>query len=526
MRMITTVASAAAIAFTLACPAAAQLPDTAELRLPPRAASPAVQTGPLLDIPIDRTEYRLGPGDVLELSVFGSVNEHYSLAVTPEGSAVVPQIGVARVLGMHLDQAEAVLRAMVGRLYRNVDVRLTLSRVRTFRVFVVGDVPEPGTRTATAATRVSEMLPPLRAGGVIPRNILLRRASGDSVRLDLLPFFQGGDLRANPALQEGDALVVPVVDETVQVVGRVSYPGKYEYREGETLSELLRLVNSGRGFLSSAADSVWLVRFDPEGRRQELRFSAHDVHHGSGTSLLLRPFDAVFVPELSDFRRQPAAMVVGQVARPGAYPIRPDTTTIRELVAMAGGFTADASLVSATLRRQPVAGVVRRQRLESVPDTLLSRSEQQVLALAEESGGEAFVVVDFVQLFLAGGNALDQVVQDGDVITVPRHRNEVIVQGAVLRPGIVPYVSGIDYREYIRRAGGLSRGADPRRATVIRAGHGNLVLAQDVHYLQPGDQLVIPFRARRTLEERLDSISSVVGLISSTILTFALIRQM
>jgi polysaccharide biosynthesis/export protein len=500
---------------------AAQAADTASAA---RARPSAPQfEGPLLDVPVDRREYRLGAGDGLELGIYGSLNDHYSVVVTPEGSVVVPDIGVARVLGLNVDEAEAVLRAMVARLYRNVDVRLTLSRVRTFRVFVVGNVAQPGTRTANAATRVSELLPPVRSGGVVPRNIVLRRATGDSVRLDLLPFFQYGDLRANPTLREGDAVVVPVVDATVEVVGRVAYPGTYEFREGETVAELLRAVNAGGAFPSGAADSVWLVRFDATGQREEIRLSVGEVLR---STLRTQPFDAVFVAEMSNFRRQRTATVTGEVARPGVYPIRPDTTSVRDLVAMAGGFTETASLVSATLRRHPSPTAPRRRSVEgAVSDTLLSGREQQVLALMDASHSHTFVVIDFVELFGAGGDALDQRLQDGDFLTVPRHRNEVVVQGAVLRPGIVPYVEGADYRDYVQRAGGLSRSADLGGATIVRTGHGNMVLATDVHYPQPGDHLIVPFRTRRSLGERLASVNAVIGLVSSAILTLAVINQ-
>jgi hypothetical protein len=171
---------ALAIAVLAAVPAAAQQPVPADsVPRRPQTTTPAGERGPLLDAPVSRTEYPLGPGDVVDVAIFGDYNEVFSIPVTPEGSLVVPTIGIARVLGLNLESAEGRVQALVNRYYRNAEVRLALSRVRTFKVFVVGDVPQPGVREASAATRVTEVL-----GGsvnnerVVRRNVTVRRAGG------------------------------------------------------------------------------------------------------------------------------------------------------------------------------------------------------------------------------------------------------------------------------------------------------------------------------------------------------------
>jgi protein involved in polysaccharide export with SLBB domain len=135
-----------ALALGAAAPAAAQEPaaaDTARPAPPPPAPSVSVgAAGPLLDAPVSRRDYRLGPGDGVDVAVFGDFNQVYSLTVSPEGSLLVPSLGIARVLGLSLDEAEQQVRVLVGRYYRNADVRLALARVRTFKVFVLGDVAQ------------------------------------------------------------------------------------------------------------------------------------------------------------------------------------------------------------------------------------------------------------------------------------------------------------------------------------------------------------------------------------------------
>lgn len=485
-------------------------------------------TAPLLDAPVSRTAYLLGPGDVLDVAVFGDVSFLRTLSVTPEGTLVIPNIGVARVAGVNLNQAQDRVRDLVYRYYRNIDVTLTLSQVRTFKVFVVGDVPAPGVRAASAATRVSEVVAGAGRNGVVRRNILLRRASGDSVRVDLLRFLQTGDLSANPTLREGDAVVVPTVDQRVEVFGRVGAPGIYEFRRGESLAELLGIVYGAGGFPANAADTVRLTRFVTADQREYHTFSRAEATGARGRAFQLQPFDAVYVAELSNYKEQKTAIIQGQVLRPGVYPIRPDTTTVRELVAMAGGFTPEASLTTATLRRPSQdtararstvdAGEARRDELEGVPAELLRQEERQI-AQIRGRGDETNVVVDFVRLFSGGVDAYDQALRSGDVLTVPRRTSGVIVLGAVAQPGIVGYEPDRGVGHYVSLAGGYSRRADRNDAVVLKAKLGTRVDAREVSTLEPGDQIIVPFRQRRTFLETVQTTQGIVATVTGFVLT-------
>jgi protein involved in polysaccharide export with SLBB domain len=513
--------AAALVAALLAgAPAAAQQTDSD----PGQPRRPAAAQPVLLDAPVSRTEYRLGPGDELTLSITGNVNRVWTVGVTPDGSAVVPELGVVRVLGLNLDQAQARVRDLVTRFYQGVSVNLALSAARRFKVFVVGNVPEPGYQVASPATRVSEVVPAQAAAGVLRRNAVVRRRGGDSLVADLVRFRQLGELEANPSLLEGDVVVVPAADALVQVFGRVHFPGTYEHREGESLADLLSVANGPGGFPASAADTIRVTRFVSAQEREFRVLSRQQALGAEGRAFTVRPGDAVFVPELANFRVQQTASVTGQVVRPGVYPIRPDTTTVRELVAMAGGFTAEASLAGATLRRQAVAAPSRSlQQLQAIPPELLSDAERRVLQ-ARAQGDPDVVVIDFQRLFGEGGSALDQPLENGDVLNVPERRSGVGVVGAVAQPGIVTHAPGRGLEEYVRLAGGYSRRADRRGVTVLRARLGTEADARDVSRLEPGDQIVVPFRRRRDSLQTLQTVQAVVGSVSSLIFAYLALR--
>jgi protein involved in polysaccharide export with SLBB domain len=169
---------------------------------------------------------------------------------------------------------------------------------------------------------------------------------------------------------------------------------------------------------------------------------------------------------------------------------------------------------------------MRPPQMNMVSDSALTPEERQVRAITRADSGQAFVVIDFEQLFLNGADAFNQKLQDGDQLTIPRRRNEVTVLGAVLRPGIVEYRQGLSYEEYVRMAGGYSRSADRGGVAIVRAGLGNQVQARDVWYPQAGDQVVVPFAPRRSLLERLRTINTFVTAVASTVLTVVFIARL
>ncbi|HEY0777573.1 MAG TPA: SLBB domain-containing protein [Gemmatirosa sp.] len=490
----------------------------------------SLPTGPLLDAPVSRTQYRVGPGDVLDVALLGDLTRVFAVGVAPEGTVLIPGVGLTRVLGLNIDDAERRIRDLVLRYYRNVEVRVSLAQVRSFKVFVVGDVAAPGVRNANAATRVSEVLPDAPTDGSIRhRNVILRRSSGDSLSIDLLRFRQTGDLSANPMLREGDAIIVPIIDRTIQVYGRVAFPGTYEYRRGETLRQLLAVANGAGPFPADAADTVRVARFTGAEQREFRVFSRVQAGGPEGDRLVLEPSDAIFVPSVANYKVQKTAAITGQVLRPGTYPIRPETTTVRELVALAGGFTADASLGDASLRRVPPASELQGARqLASVPQDLLTSEERRVLQ-ARSQADPTRVVIDFQALFSGGRDALDQPLEAGDSLTVPVRRTGVTVVGAVTNPGIVPYAPGQGINYYVDLAGGYARRADRGGSTLLRArlgGRADATDARDIRNVNPGDQIVVPFRERSRLLQDFQTAAAIVGTVTGTLFSLYTIRQL
>jgi len=480
----------------------------------------------LLDRPINRAEYRVGPGDVIDVAIIGDLNRIFSVTVGPEGNVLIPTLGLARVLGLSLDQTEARIRELVFRLYRNVDVKVSLAQVRSFKIFLVGDVPNPGVRTATAVTRVSEVVTLTNATGVRRRTVLLRRGDGDTIPVDIVRFVQTGDVTANPMLREGDALVVPSVDALVSLYGAVRYPGAYEYRAGETLAALLDVANGGGAFLTAASDSIRVTRFTGRESRTFFTLSRDEATGAAGRAFVLQPFDAIYLSSVANYKVERNATVTGQVLRPGTYAIRPDTTTLRELVALAGGLAPEASLTDATLRRETGGAVMAlgARALSAIPPELLSSEERRIQA-ARGQGDPQQVVIDLRKLLVEGDRSADVRLRSGDLLHVPTDRGGVIVLGAVANPGLLEYRASRTLSDYVELAGGYGKLADKGAVTVLKARSQNRTAADDRLPIERGDQIVVPFEEKRTFFERLQLVQSLVATVSGIVLTiFALKR--
>ncbi|MFN2383334.1 MAG: SLBB domain-containing protein, partial [Gemmatimonadota bacterium] len=273
---------------------------------------------------------------------------------------------------------------------------------------------------------------------------------------------------------------------------------------------------------SDAHDTIRLSRFVTTDQREFYTFARDEAVGPLGESFLLQPFDAVYVPNVTNFMRQKTAGISGQVQREGIYPIRPDTTTVRDLVEMAGGFRPDASLATAILERRPEdleAGLAQLETLEAVAPELLTDDEKRMLEV-RRLGGETNVVVNFEKLFLEGQDVYNLTLETGDKLRIPRRREEVTVLGAVKMPGIVGFDSdqSIDY--FVDMAGGYTNQADRSDVRVLK-GNARVQLERgELDAVEPGDTIVVPFEKKRDLLAFFQSTMGTITGLTGLVLTF------
>ncbi len=247
----------------------------------------------------DESDYTIGPRDVLQINLFNQPELSGPYTVETDGTLSFPLIGRI-VAGRQTVRAfeQALRERLAAGYFRNPRVSVTIAEYRSRRVFLVGEVRQPGAYPLTGVMSVIELL--ALAGGTTPlasgEAVVVRDgpeaagparpADGDGaerVRVDL-EALEDGDLSQNLTLRHGDTVFVPRT-EVVYVFGEVRNPGQYPIRNDTTILQALSLAGGGTEF--AALNRVRVVR-TVGGEQFEFRVQLGD---------LVQPDDIIRVPE-------------------------------------------------------------------------------------------------------------------------------------------------------------------------------------------------------------------------------------
>jgi protein involved in polysaccharide export with SLBB domain len=442
--------------------------------------------------PIDPDVYRVGPGDQLVLFLHGQVTRTIPLEVDPEGRLLLPGAGVMRVSGRTLHEVRTDLLGRLRGQFRNVEVDLRLGRPRTFRVYVAGQVRTPGPVTVNGTYRAGDVLAgDLLLEGASHRRIEVIRADGRREYCDLDLLQKAGDASRNPWLRDGDMVLVPSATEYVFAHGAVARPGRYELGVEDSLRSLLRLA--GDPLPSATLDSLLFVRFNDRLAAESLWVNLEDVY-SRRVNPALRDGSRFYVYFIPRFHLQHEASVLGEVTRPGAYPIVEGRTRLSQLLRSAEGFQPDADLTSIRVhRRSTLAGEKdpELERLLRLSRNELTASEYEVLN-TKLAGLREDYRVDWNRL--QRDSDLDLLMRDDDIVRVERLVMSIRVDGQVRRPGIINFVPGAGVESYVGAAGGFTNRAWRGKVRVIRAVTGQTLPARNVGALDSGDFIWVPER--------------------------------
>ena len=220
------------------------------------------------EVPIP-SDYRIGPGDLVEIQLFGQRNDSFSLGISRDGMLRFPGIGPINAFekGTQFIDLKNHLREKIREhLGEGVQSSITMGAFRSIRIFMLGEVRKQGAYTVSSLSTTINAL--LSCGGIKEtgslRNIQLKRAGKVISVLDLYDLLMKGDTSADQPLQPGDVIFVPVVKNQVTVSGAVRRSAKYEISTEETLSDALDLA--GGAINRATIDFIRLERLD------------HDLH--------------------------------------------------------------------------------------------------------------------------------------------------------------------------------------------------------------------------------------------------------
>jgi protein involved in polysaccharide export with SLBB domain len=449
---------------------------------PTRAASP----GP---------DYRLGPGDVLDVQIAGRLEViRQQVVVDLEGAINAPPLGAIPVGGVTLLEAHRRVAARAREVFRFADATITVVTPRAFEITVSGEVERPGTLSATALRRVHDVV--LDAGGITARGSNRRvrvTRRGFETTVDLLLFQLRGDLTQNPLVEEGMTIHVPLRTASVTLTGAVRRPGEYELGASPSLKALLDLVG---GVIPPAAEGdARLTRLGADGRKETLPLDLRTAL-APPADVLLQPGDAIFVPP---------------------------STVLQDLVEVRGAFNGTAESTKTTTGGK--ATIIQRFELaqgDRIRDILVRAGGASVyadlrLALVERNGitgPRQRIPIDLHRLLVERDEVPNIALQNGDVVVLPIAEDRVFVLGEVKAPGPHDFRPDLTPREYVALAGGATnRGRLDNSVVTFR--NGRTYAMADAPSLEPGAVVTVPEVAIKWWQDYVTILSTIATLATA-----------
>jgi len=466
--------------------------------------------------PVDPDEYVIGAGDVFELVIVGQLTKDVFVTVGPEGLIVVPGAGIVRLGGLTLSAGRREVQRVLGTAYRGVQLDLHLVQVRLMRVYVVGDVEAPGPVEIPATSRVSDALGlkvPLE--GASTRNIRVRRSDSPEIIADLALFNRTGRYERNPYLREGDIVLVPPAVDFVEISGAMAHPGRYELGPADSLHTLFDLA--GGPLAETLVDRALLVRWKNVSQPESAFFNVEDVYRRRFNPVI-HEGERVYVYFTPSYHELFQASILGEVERPGAYPLALGTTRVADLVRSAGGFRPRANLQAIRVYRASRAAQendIELDRLSRLSRSEMTETEYEVMRTRMSARREDFRV-DWARL--QQSPELNILMAPGDVVRVDPVLAAVRVEGEVLRPGLVDFNPHWKIVDYVKMAGGFSNRADQAKVLIARSVTGQTLHARDVQSLAPGDMIWVPVRPDKTVWENMQTVIVVAAQVATVVI--------
>lgn len=260
-------------------------------------------------------DYSIGPGDQLNIRVWGSTSADVTVLVDRQGSVSFPKLGILKLAGVRAGQLDAVVRSFFSRFYKDIEVSVSLGKLRKITVFVVGHARHPGSYSLTGQSTLTSALfasgGPNASGSI--RKLQLKRQGQTVAEFDLYNFIGNGDKSSDVKLQDGDVLFYPKAAGYMALLGKLNTQAVFEVKgDKDILSEYISLA----GGLPVTADPrrATLDRIQPG---SELPRTIQDLSlTGGGQQIQVQNGDVItvkaVVPEMSN-----AVTLRGAVAQPG-----------------------------------------------------------------------------------------------------------------------------------------------------------------------------------------------------------------
>ena len=409
------------------------------------------------EVPIP-SDYRIGPGDLVEIQLFGQRNESYSLSISREGMIRFPGIGPINAFekGTNFIELKNHLKEIIRKqLGEGVQSSITLGAFRSIRIFLLGEVRKQGAYTVSALSTTINAL--LSCGGIKEsgslRNIQLKRAGKVIVTLDLYDLLMKGDTSADQPLQPGDVIFVPVIEKQITVSGAVRRPAKYEIKGGETLQSAFELAGGSSN--RSVLDFIRLERMD-----QYFRLTVKNLNFASDAKFEIQNGDQISIGFTGSSVKNVVSLI-GAVENLGDYEWK-NGLTLNELIKDPLDLLPTVDLYYGLIRRKKSNGDIHC--LSFIPSDLFRQAKDKQVSLNAQ---------DLVYFFPREPREelLENLLTDLRNQSASGENSRIVsISGSVHFPGDYPFSDAMTLADLFRAAGGTRDSAYMLDAEVTRIG--------------------------------------------------------
>ncbi|TRX04446.1 SLBB domain-containing protein [Flavobacterium gawalongense] len=376
--------------------------------------------------------YVLGPGDELQVSVYGVQEFNASIPVSTEGKVTIQYVGQIPVSGMTIEAATQKIKGAISRVYSTVgsgqsQVAVSLSRIRTIRVTIIGS-KQPGNYSISSLATVYNALflggGPGKNGSY--RNIELLRDNRVYRNIDIYHFLVNGDQSDNVGLKDNDVIRIPAYNQRVTLEGQVKRPGIFEMKKGETFSDLLAFASGFNEFAYTASVNVL--------QKTNKEFKVKDIKAAEFNSYKPLSGDVFRVSKILN-RFENRIKIDGAVFRPNTYSFY-EGMRISDLIAKADGLKEDAySNRARIIRLKPdlTTEIVNVNLAKALEGDL-----EADIALHKEDIVTVYSILDFVEEY------------------------KITIDGEIKKPGVYEYHENLTLNDLLVQAGGLTGSASKR----------------------------------------------------------------
>ena len=412
---------------------------------------------PVSDVPVP-AEYMVGPGDTINVQLYGKENNNYQLMVGRDGAVQFPDLGPISLVGLSFSEARTLLQDKIAQSMIGINSNITMGELRSIRIFVAGDAYKPGSYTVSSLSTITQAL--FISGGINQigslRNIQLKRSGKTVGSLDLYDLLMRGDASGDIRLQSGDVVFIPSAGGTVSVMGEVRRPAIYELKHNETMADVIKMAS---GLNPGAFPKASVVeRFSDKAVKTVINV---DLTAQNGLSTTVKNGDVLNVKSASN-RIDNAITIAGAVIRPGKYQWVNQIKVADLLPSIWGNLTITADLdYSLLVREINQRGDIEVQRIALGRAIAEPFSEFNVV-LQPRDTLLVFDYEDREKLLKPIVEQLKKQSRFGDAAKL------VNINGNVRFPGQYPLTTNANVTELLIAAGGLEEGSYTMSAELTR----------------------------------------------------------